>query len=94
MYHLTYAGQSPVVEAADLSTLTANSEGENVDILDYYAAMSALEKRLLERALNEANGSRTEAARLTGNQQAVALQQVESSRSHELTEDGYGTACK
>ncbi len=66
MYHLTYAVQSLVVEASDLSTLAANSEGEEVDILDYYAAMSALEKRLLERALKEANGSRAEAARRLG----------------------------
>lgn len=66
MYHLTYAVRSSIVETADLSALAANSEGENVDILDYYAAMSALEKRLLERALKEANGSRSEAARLLG----------------------------
>ncbi len=66
MYHLTYAVRSPVVEATDLSALSASSEGENVDILDYYTAMSALEKRLLERALKESNGSRSEAARLLG----------------------------
>ncbi len=66
MYHLTYAVRSPIVETSDLSTLALSSEGENVDILDYYSAMSALEKRLLERALNEANGSKAEAARLLG----------------------------
>ena len=43
-----------------------NVENPDASALDYYTAMNALEKSLLERALAEANGNRAEAARLLG----------------------------
>jgi len=70
MYHLTVAVRSAVIEEADLSMIASNQpvadeEKERLG-MDYYNAMSSLEKRLLMRALQESNGSRAEAARLLG----------------------------
>jgi DNA-binding NtrC family response regulator len=70
MYHLTVAIRSMVIEKADLSMITAkaiDSDNETgLDSMDYYGAMSFVEKKLLIRALEAANGSRAEAARLLG----------------------------
>jgi DNA-binding NtrC family response regulator len=57
-----------IVDAADLRLL-GPSLGQEFRIddllqLDYHAAISRLEKLLLERALNRANGNRAEAARI------------------------------
>jgi DNA-binding NtrC family response regulator len=57
-----------IIDAADLQ-LIGPSLGQELRIddllqLDYHSAISRLEKLLLERALNRANGNRTEAARL------------------------------
>ncbi|PZM86273.1 MAG: sigma-54-dependent Fis family transcriptional regulator [Candidatus Melainabacteria bacterium] len=70
MYHLTFSVRAESIDASDLSMIVpveAVVEGEESFLsMDYYSAMSALEKRLLERALHQANGSRAEAARLLG----------------------------
>lgn len=70
MYHLTFSVRPEIIDASDLSMIVpaqADSEAdESLLSMDYYSAMSALEKRLLERALHQANGSRAEAARLLG----------------------------
>jgi two-component system NtrC family response regulator len=69
MYHLTFAVRSPVIEAADLTMIAqqhAVQQEHEQETMDYYEAMAAVEKRLLERALAAANGSRAEAARLLG----------------------------
>ncbi|MBS2009122.1 MAG: sigma-54-dependent Fis family transcriptional regulator [Cyanobacteria bacterium SZAS TMP-1] len=74
-YHLSAIVRSPVVEASDLpgrmlpaeANSAVQSQPTNGDgTLDYYQAMNALEKSLLERALKEAHGNRAEAARLLG----------------------------
>ncbi|HEY9680250.1 MAG TPA: sigma-54 dependent transcriptional regulator [Oculatellaceae cyanobacterium] len=68
MYHLTIVVSSPIIEESDVGMLKhsgfddTNAESE----LDYYSAIATLEKRLLIRALKEANGSRAEASRLLG----------------------------
>lgn len=71
MYHLTLAERSNTIEASDLGMLpgveAARAVGDDpLATMDYYAAMAALEKQLLERALQQANGSRAEAARILG----------------------------
>jgi DNA-binding NtrC family response regulator len=68
MYHLTVVVPSQIIEEPDVSMLRqASSEtSHDGDGLDYYSAISTLEKRLLIRALQEAKGSRAEAARLLG----------------------------
>ncbi|MBA3857691.1 MAG: sigma-54-dependent Fis family transcriptional regulator [Cyanobacteria bacterium PR.3.49] len=70
MYHLTFSVRTESIDASDLSMIVpvaAGAEGEESLLsMDYYSAMSALEKRLLERALHQASGSRAEAARLLG----------------------------
>jgi len=70
MYHVTIAVRSTVIEEADLnliaSTKCISQEEAELQGMDYYNAMAALEKQLLTRALQAANGSRAEAARLLG----------------------------
>jgi DNA-binding NtrC family response regulator len=69
MYHLTFAVRSSVIEATDLTMIAqqhAMQAENNEETMDYYETMAAVEKRLLERALAAANGSRAEAARLLG----------------------------
>lgn len=70
MYHLTVVVRAMVIEAEDLNMITSTKVGAvddtGLESMDYYDAMSALEKRLLSRALEKANGSRAEAARLLG----------------------------
>ena len=70
MYHLTFAIRSAMIEVDDLNMISAKPHAGQDNLeeqsLDYYGVMSAVEKRLLERALREANGSRAETARLLG----------------------------
>lgn len=70
MYHLSVVVRSAIIEESDLEMLKLSSEAQQSSDdsheLDYYSAMATLEKRLLIRALKEANGSRSEAARLLG----------------------------
>lgn len=68
MYHLTVVVRSSVIEAGDVSMLRHSAPEANPDEaeVDYYSAIATLEKRLLIRALKDANGSRAEAARLLG----------------------------
>ena len=62
------AVRGSIIDAADLQLTHPSSEPESrIDDLlelDYYSAISRLEKLLLERALAKANGNRAEAARL------------------------------
>jgi two-component system NtrC family response regulator len=70
MYHLTVAVRSAMIEEADLSMIVSSKhtleDQTEIENMDYYGAMASLEKRLLTRALQAANGSRAEAARLLG----------------------------
>jgi two-component system, NtrC family, response regulator len=68
MYHLSVVVRSAVIEVADLGMLKQlpNEMNEQKEELDYHNAMAALEKQLLVKALKDANGSRSEAARLLG----------------------------
>jgi two-component system, NtrC family, response regulator len=68
MYHLTVAVRSRVIEEGDLSRIFSKAEqkADKEETLDYYSTMASLEKRLLASALEKANGSRAEAARLLG----------------------------
>ncbi|HEY9759064.1 MAG TPA: sigma 54-interacting transcriptional regulator [Oculatellaceae cyanobacterium] len=68
IYHLTIVVSSPIIEESDVGMLRhSGSEDQNVESeLDYYSAIATLEKRLLIRALKEANGGRAEASRLLG----------------------------
>lgn len=69
MYHLTFSVRAASIEPADLSMImreNAIKNDDNLDGMDYYTAMATLEKRLLERALEQSNGSKAEAARLLG----------------------------
>jgi len=67
MYHLTVIVRSSVIAEGDVSMLSHSTpEATANEELDYYSAVATLEKRLLIRALKEANGSRAEAARLLG----------------------------
>ena len=70
MYHLTVAVRSAMIEEADLSMIVSSKhtseDATEIESVDYYTAMASLEKRLLTRALQAANGSRAEAARLLG----------------------------
>jgi two-component system, NtrC family, response regulator len=68
MRSASLAVRGNIVDAADLRLL-GPSLGQEFRIddllqLDYHAAISRLEKLLLERALNKANGNRAEAARI------------------------------
>jgi two-component system, NtrC family, response regulator len=68
MRSASLAVRGNIVDAADLRLL-GPSLGQEFRIddllqLDYHAAISRLEKLLLERALNRANGNRAEAARI------------------------------
>ncbi|CAN5461184.1 sigma-54 dependent transcriptional regulator [soil metagenome] len=62
MYHLSFTVRSETIEVEDLE-IESNTRNTT---LDYYSTMADVEKRLLEQALESANGSRTEAARLLG----------------------------
>jgi two-component system NtrC family response regulator len=73
MYHLTFAVRGSVIEQGDLSVIAAGAANAIASedtaasqSLDYYSTMAVVEKRLLERALHAAGGSRAEAARLLG----------------------------
>lgn len=69
MYHLTFSVRAASIEPADLSMIIredAIKSEDSLDGMDYYTAMATLEKRLLERALEQSNGSKSEAARLLG----------------------------
>lgn len=72
MHHLNVTVRSAVIEADDLQTIlkvaakSSASEIDNDNSLDYHRVLGAVEKELLERALAQANGSRSEAARLLG----------------------------
>lgn len=70
MYHLNVIVRSTLIEASDLTMLrttqSTNADDGADNKLDYYSAVATLEKRLLIRALKEANGSRTDAAKLLG----------------------------
>jgi DNA-binding NtrC family response regulator len=80
MYHLNVIVRSNVIEEADLIMITAAKrdaatsgsvvedidDNGNIDEMNYYKAVSILEKRLLTRALKQAHGSRAEAARVLG----------------------------
>jgi len=69
MYHLTVAVRSPLIEETDLTMISqkrAVADESDLQTMDYYSTMASVEKRLLERALGAANGSRAEAARLLG----------------------------
>lgn len=62
------AVRGSIIDAADLQLISPSSEQEfRIDDLlqlDYHSAISRLERLLLERALNRANGNRAEAARI------------------------------
>ena len=67
MYHLTATVPSMVISESDLALVKAtNNKDDEVDGLDYYKNIAAMEKRLLIKALEKSNGSRIEAARLLG----------------------------
>lgn len=70
MYHVTIAVRSTVIEEADVNVIASTKcntqEDTELQGMDYYNSMSSLEKQLLTRALQAANGSRAEAARLLG----------------------------
>ncbi|MFA6210492.1 MAG: sigma 54-interacting transcriptional regulator [Candidatus Obscuribacterales bacterium] len=67
MYHLSFTIRSEVIGSDDLQIDSKNTTtNNNNNNLDYYSTMADVEKRLLADALESANGSRTEAARLLG----------------------------
>jgi DNA-binding NtrC family response regulator len=68
MYHLSVVVRATIIDESDLAIIkeSINPEKKNELPLDYYKAMDTIEKNLLERALQEANGSRVKAARLLG----------------------------
>lgn len=67
MYHLSVVVRTDKIGIGDLNLIRANeSESEIKSDLNYYNAVSELEKSLFTKALEQANGSRTEAARLLG----------------------------
>lgn len=69
MYHLTVVVRSPFIDVGDLSIISQSKsvpELSEHQTMDYYTTMASVEKRLLERALEAAHGSRAEAARLLG----------------------------
>lgn len=67
MQRLTLVVRGPVIDRADLPILKkgdhAGLEVEDLIYMDFYSAISRLEKYLIERALKEANGNRAETAR-------------------------------
>ncbi len=66
MYHLSFTIRSEVIDSDDLQIISKKATNNNTNTLDYYSTMADVEKRLLAEALESANGSRTEAARLLG----------------------------
>ncbi len=70
MYHLSVSVRSAVIQAADLNLISEKMSldtlKETSDGTDYHSAMAGLEKKLLLKALQEANGSRAEASRILG----------------------------
>lgn len=65
MYHLSVVVQKNKIELKDLN-LIGKDDKSNYSDLNYYNAISELEKKLFSKAIEQANGSRTEAARLLG----------------------------
>ncbi|MDX2107342.1 MAG: sigma 54-interacting transcriptional regulator [Candidatus Melainabacteria bacterium] len=65
MYHLSVVVRKNKLDIEDLNLIRTNDNSDNSD-LNYYNAISELEKNLFKKALDQANGSRTEAARLLG----------------------------
>jgi len=65
MYHLSIVVRKNSIEKEDLNLIRTSENSVNSD-LNYYNAISELEKNLFQKALEQANGSRTEAARLLG----------------------------
>lgn len=71
MHHLNVTVRSANIEAGDLHMLAGSAIGNNEvtsgdKSLDYHQVLGAVEKDLLQRALEKANGSRSEAARILG----------------------------
>lgn len=72
MHHLNVTVRSALIEADDLQIVSKDAskssagEIDSDSSLDYHKVLGAVEKELLERALAQANGSRSEAARLLG----------------------------
>lgn len=65
MYHLSVVVRKNKIDIEDLNLIRTNDNSDNSN-LNYYNAISELEKSLFNKALDQANGSRTEAARLLG----------------------------
>ncbi len=66
IYHLNATVQSLTIEKSDLGMIIQKDNLLDDSELDYYHATATLEKRLIIKALKEANGSRSEAARILG----------------------------
>jgi transcriptional regulator with PAS, ATPase and Fis domain len=58
--------ESAMISSAVLSETVADDPASSADDLDLKRRLAALEKRLVERALEQAGGNRSEAARLLG----------------------------